>query len=180
MKNCIKRVGIVVATAALLVAGSPAVVAQQDTDDLPRLVEEMSGVNRSLDQLVRLMESILEQQKTDLLLKRIEMKERRVSPLEAEMRNARNTASGISTEIERLQAMLDEWESAHRRAVRDGKEAVAAEQLEMINQVRSNLEIEILSRDDFERRARDLEDEIALHRRVIEVLDDMLAEKLGE
>jgi len=165
---------------ALVLVGTSVSYAQAEPAELPRLTEEVAGVNRSLDRLVGLLVTMLEQQKTDLLLKRIEMKERRVLPLEQEMRRARNTASNIGVEIDRMQAMIDDAESSQRKALRDGREREGKELDQMITQLSLNYDVEVASRDEHERRARDLEDQIALHRRDIEVLDDLLMEQLGE
>lgn len=154
--------------------------AQTESSELSVLAQEVAGVNRSLDRLVQMLSTMLEQQKIDLLLKRIEMRERRVLPLEQELRSARNAASEIVVEIDRLQAMLDEGESSAREALRDGQEIEAREIGQMVTQIRLNLNVVVASRDEHQRRARDLEDQIGIQRREIEDLDDLLIEHLGE
>ena len=52
---------------------------------LAALLEQVTGVNRSLERLVSLLEDSLDRQQIDLLLKRIELRERRLAPLEAQL-----------------------------------------------------------------------------------------------
>jgi chromosome segregation ATPase len=152
--------------------------AQQQPDPATRVADELAGVNRSLDQLVTMMQTMMEYQEIDLVLKRIEMKERRVLPLESALRNARETVTSVSSELERMQSMVQEWEDAESRAVREGREQEAAEFRQMIAHSRAEVEYQTATLDRYEQRVRELEDDIALLNRDLRGLDELLGELL--
>ena len=163
----------------LCTSAAPLVRAQQPTDD-GRLLQEVAGVNSSLQRLVALLDILVGQQETDILLKRIEMKTSRLIPLETSLRSAKANLGDANAQFEQMSGMKDEWESGLREAVRDGKDQEAEELRRMIEQVAPAVTAQDTLRNELERRIRELEDEIAELQRDIDVLDERLAERLGD
>jgi hypothetical protein len=164
---------------SLLPAAGP-VTAQEATNAAPDLVKEIEALRKSVQEAVGLLERALAQQRAELLLKRLDLKERRVVPLESELRRARDAVTTTRSEVERFEQMEEETESRIADAVRSGTDRedsddrILAGQLEAaLSQVRRALESE-------EDRVRRLEDELAERLDEIEILEDSLRRRLDD
>ena len=74
------------------------------------LVEEVAGLRSSLDRLVVLMERVAEQQRIDLLLRRVELKERRLIPVASDLRSLEGDYEDQKAQVKRYQEMLAQME----------------------------------------------------------------------
>jgi hypothetical protein len=169
--------------AVALVTGAAPAAAQQgrtSTGESTALVEEVAGLRGSLDRLVLLLERVAEQQKVDLLLKRVELKERRLIPVASDLRSLEGDYEDQKVVVTRYQEMLRQMEEALSDEVRRGVDRPDSEPRQMIPEFERELQIEIDRIEDLERRMRRLEDELADGRREIAILDEQLRELLGE
>jgi flagellar biosynthesis chaperone FliJ len=160
-----------------LIPAAPA-TAQTATDPAPKLVKEVAALRKTLEEAVALLDRALAHQRTELLLKRLDLKERRVVPLESELRSARDALDASGNEVEQFEQMLDEAEQQISEEIRDGADRensesrVLKQNLEQaLAHVRRNLESD-------EDRVRRLEDELAERLEEIEILEDSLQERL--
>jgi chromosome segregation ATPase len=167
---------------AALVAGGAlqGARAEPSSRDLDGLVGELAGVHQSLDQLVGLVGQLIRNQKVDVLLKRIEMRERRMAPLEAELLRAERQRSDLNVEVERMQEMVDDWEIQLRDAERDNDKETEGELSMMLSQVRHSLTIESGRRDELDRRMNELEGDLIAGRKALAILDDVLLDELEQ
>ena len=173
--------------ATLLAVAVPAVAlpaaAQQASAPEPAaagLVEEVAGLRSSLDRLVVLLERVAEQQRVDLLLKRVELKERRLIPVASDLRSLEGDYEDQKAIVTRYGEMLEQMEDALSDEIRRGVDRPDSEPRQMIPQLERELQIEIERIEELERRMRRLDDELADGRREIAILDEQLRELLGE
>jgi predicted nucleic acid-binding Zn-ribbon protein len=171
-----KRWSVGVLLAAGLLAGTATANAQQDGD----LVREVAGLGDSLDRLVVLLERVTEQQRIDLLLRRIELEERRLIPVSSDLRSLEGDYENQKTLVKRYQEMLAQMEDELSEEIRRGVDRPDSEPRQMIPGIERELQIEIGRIEDLERRIRRLEDELAEGRREIAILDEQLRELLDE
>jgi hypothetical protein len=141
---------------------------------------EMAGIQRSLDRLVDLFEAHLEHQRLDLLLKRIQLKERRLEPAQKRLRDAEARLEGREAEIKRMKQMLEEQQSVLDDEIRQGGDAGDSETRRMIINLERVIRTQEAQVEDGRARVRRLEDELAVQREEVEILDDLLLEMLGE
>ena len=120
------------------------VAARQDpgTGQAAALLEQVTGVNRSLERLVNLLEDSLDRQQIDLLLKRIELRERRLAPLEAQLHRAENRLSNAEDEVARMTRMLEEQEKNMRERIRNGADPATVPERGMLEEIKMHLEVE--------------------------------------
>ena len=157
------------------------IVAQQDAE-LPeateRMLEDVSGIHQSLERLVGLLETLREHQKVELLIKRIELKERRLAPMESRLRSAENTVKGIEDELTRLRTMREQIEEALNDNEIRGEATPEDGSREMLVHIERELEVLGVQVEAERLRARELEDDLAEGREDVEDLDEMLIELL--
>jgi len=169
--------------AAALAAGVAPAAAQQEGQpeaESAGLVDEVAGLRSSLDQLVALLGRVAEQQKVDLLLKRVELKERRLIPVASDLRSLEGDYQDQKVVVTRYQEMLRQMEDALSEEIRRGVDQPDSESRQMIPEFERELQIEIARIEELERRMRRLEDELADGRKEIAILDEQLRELLGE
>ena len=175
---------LAVVVCGLLVAAASASVAraQEGAAGAPgaSLLDEIAGLNRSLDRLVTLLEGVLQNQKVDLLLKRIELRERRIAPMESRLRGLEADLTDGEGETRRLEAMKDREEESLREALRTGVEQDIENLREMIRQIDMGLAHHADRMQDARRRINETENDLASSRREIAILDDMLLELIEE
>jgi flagellar biosynthesis chaperone FliJ len=148
--------------------------------DVGALAEEVAGVNRSLARLVELLEDSLANQRVELVLKRIDLKERRLAPLETELRDAENTVLRTESELQRIEDMREQQERQISRDLRDGSDSPDSDARQMMRKIETMVEFQQARLESGRERMRRLEDALAEGRRDMEVLEDKLAEMLEE
>ena len=174
-----KRWSLVTLCGLLALACLPPAMAQAGPGpERDTLAEQLAGLNRSLERLVVLLESSLENQKVDLLLKRINLRERRLAPLESELRSSRNAIADSESETAYLKQMQEQHEETLTREIREGLDRPDSETRAMMAGMESALKMQSQRLEKSQLRIRELEDELAEGREQIAVLDDMLEELL--
>jgi chromosome segregation ATPase len=153
---------------------------QNNAADAPgqRLVQEVAGLNRSVQQMVNMLSAHLDYQQVELLLKRIELKERRIAPIAGDLREVEHAVFDAKNQLMHMQEMLRDEEDRLKNEIRDGVDQPESETRLMIEQYERAIEADTARLDGLERRMRRLEDELADGRDEIEILDDTLQELL--
>ena len=85
--------------------------AQTPADPSLRLDElgtEVARVSRSLEQVSRALDTLVQLQKTNLLMQRLVMEERRISPLASDLRSAKSNLRHQEEELARENAYMEE------------------------------------------------------------------------
>jgi hypothetical protein len=146
----------------------------------PEIAEDISGIHQALDRLVGLLERAESNQHVELLIKRIELQERRLAPAQARLRSAEAEVDGLSDEITQLQSMQPRLEEELDEEIRSGVDpanSVARRMKDELDQalvgMENRLEIVVL-------RVRGHEDRVAEGRETIAILDDLLLELLDK
>jgi len=160
----------------LLLCSPPPGLAQAGNDRA--LVDEVAGINQSLERLVALLETSIHNQQADLLLKRIDLRERRLAPAERSLRSARDGLVDGETELSHLHEMLERERADLQRQIREGSDLPGSPTRGLIAELESVLRTQEQRRESMIQRTRDLEDELAEGRERIEVLEEMLQELL--
>ncbi len=143
-----------------------------------RVAKDVQGIHQALDRLVGLLESVQRQQSLELLLKRIEMHERRQAPLERRLRSAENDVENLQDEIIQLDVMWAQQEEQYEEELQEGGEVSASARRRMRNEF-ERMKIALESRADEARlRVQRAEDDLIDGREEIEILDEKLMERL--
>ncbi|HVS63840.1 MAG TPA: hypothetical protein VMT85_10120 [Thermoanaerobaculia bacterium] len=117
------------AWAALLCLAPAEVFTQEPAATVER---ELAGIRATLQDIAALMRQQLDASNRDVLLRRIEIKNARLMPLEQELRSVRNHIEAQETELRRLQSRLQELEeTAFYSEDEDEKRAARAEHAEI-------------------------------------------------
>lgn len=157
-------------------AAAPGDAPNEATAD--RLVAELAGVNRSLSQLVALAGNLRQNQEIELMLRRIELKERRLAPLEGRLRGVEDDALNAKTEIDRMQAMIGRAEEDLEAEIRNGADPQNAMNRQLVEELQAHVKGETERLEDLIARQRRLEDELAEGRNEIAILDEQLDDLL--
>ncbi len=142
----------------------------------PELGADVAGIRTALDRLVVLMETVQHQQRVDLVLKRIELRERRLAPLERRLQGAQSDVETMEGELVQMKAMREQYETqvdemSKTRELNEGERL----QVREFERVEAAIEARV---DEARLRVRRYEDELADGREEIEILDEMLLELL--
>jgi len=158
---------------------SPAVVAQDRTDgSATEIAEDVQGIHQALNRLVVLLEEVQQQQHVELLLKRIELKERRLAPLERHLRSAENDVVGLEDELKHIEVMRTQSEQEIDDEIRSGKDDPDSESRQRLDALERIVEPLNARLDEARMRVRRAEDDLLDGREEIELLDEMLMELL--
>ena len=165
-------------TLALAALAAPAAFAQGSAPgaEPAGVTAELVRIERSLERVAAALEQVLENQRVELILRRIEIKERRLAPLEARARDAEAEAANHRTQMQQLEAGLEQLKRQLAEGVRDGNDRPDSPNRQEIAHVQAYHESLTKLVEDAERRAREHDDRIAAERREIAALDDLLAE----
>jgi len=167
-----------VAVVALLFVGMSGPAPAQPEAVTPQLLEDVAGIHRALDRLVGLLETMQANQRIDIVLKRIALRERRLEPLEDRLKTAESTALSLGGEISRLETMVEQQEEVLGDEIRRGLDQPSSGTRRGLDELRMILRIQSDELDEAESRVRGLEDAMARGRDEIAILDEMLLEML--
>ena len=78
---------------------------------LDELSAEVARVSRSLEQVSRALDTLVQLQKTNLLMQRLVIEERRISPQAGELRSAKSNLRNLEEELARMTSFTEETES---------------------------------------------------------------------
>lgn len=167
-------------TLAVVVAAPAAAETPAPADPAARLVQEVGALNRNLERVATLLEEFLAKQEMDMLMKRIEFKSRRLSPLEQELRDARQERSRREEERSSLRVQLEEME----RALEDEEtEGAGAPHIEWTPTTKALMETRMTflrdALDALDLRIMELENDLASRREEIEGWEEFLDKEMG-
>lgn len=148
--------------------------AGQEGDDITR---ELRRLNDQLQQIGVSLDALLANQKAQLIVRRIELEERRLAPLDREVRGARGDVRNKEAEIRQTRTYRDTTEEELEAAIRAGEELDGPQrsELKLMDEMIKNLETELGA---FQSRVFELEDDLARGRERVESLDEQLMELL--
>lgn len=143
------------------------------------VVQEMAGLNATLQQIQAVLDRLLIQQELDLLMKRIDLRSRRVAPMESELRGIKSSVRSTTEEIQHLELYREELEeSAADRREQGLEETGSAEEREQ-RDIESRLSVVTERLESLQRRQIEVENELAEQREEIQFLEDALDDRLG-
>jgi len=167
------------AVAATILLLSTAAVAQSATDaPSTQVAADVHGIHQALNRLVVLLEEVRQQRHVELLLKRIELKERRLAPLENRLRSAEGDVVGLEDELKHIEVMRTQTEQQIDDEIRTGKDDPQSGSRRMLDEVERMVESLNARLDEARLRVRQAEDDLLDGREEIEILDEMLMELL--
>jgi predicted nucleic acid-binding Zn-ribbon protein len=168
--------------AGLALAGAfSAAVSTHAQEPLPssaELLRELAAIRASLEKLSSHIEALTRQQELDVLVRRIEVKQDRLIPIEAELREARNEGKRLASETEKLDLLETQWrdELVKRRTIDgDGSTDETERQLVMLRQRKETLETQAAAN---QQRILELENRFDDTRRDIEAVEMLVDERL--
>jgi hypothetical protein len=168
----------IVPGALLFVILAAPAIAQTTTESDSDLVKEVAALRKTMEEAVALLDRALVHQRVELLLKRLDLRERRVLPLESELRAARDGLTASRNEVERFELILEETEQRISEEVRDGTDSPDSENRRLQQDLEQALAHVRRSLESDEERVRRLEDDLADRLEEIEFLEDSLQERL--
>jgi chromosome segregation ATPase len=166
------------AVVALAFAVQPTATQQPAAGTGREMLEEVAGVRESLDSLVGMLAELLDNQQVELVLKRIDLKQRRLAPLERDLRSGEGSISSRKGELQELAQMLEETEDRIQDQVREGTDHPDSEDRLMARQVEQQIRFLNGQLQQSMGRQSMLMDELADERRELEILDDILRDLL--
>jgi chromosome segregation ATPase len=142
------------------------------------LVQEMARLNRSLEEISGLLSLLLDGQEVDILMKRMQFKERQLARLESEMKSRRSESEHLQDEIKQLEAYREEIEMAAENRVQGGLDTPDPEDERIRRQIEAERERVTERSDSVYRQVVELENEVSELREEYEILEEMLDERL--
>jgi chromosome segregation ATPase len=143
---------------------------------LELLAREVAGMRASLERIAHRLDELSAGQEIDLLLRRIALRERRLETPTAELRRLRGQLASAQEERMQLALYLESLAEEVTRGQLGGEDV--AELQDEGEQVEALLEGRLAEIDSIEVRIIPLENEIAEAREEIEILEEILDERL--
>ena len=158
---------------------SPATGQDAPPGDTPeRVVRELAGIQKSLDDLVALLSTMHRNQDAVLILRRIEMHERRLAPLEGRLeRNGREQLE-VKTSIDNIKEWKSQMEEQIRETEREGREEVPLQMHQELRMAEQQTIQQQARYDRLQQQQIELENTLADRRDEVEILEDLLRELL--
>jgi len=158
---------------------SPALAQEEPTAGSETTIEqELARLNQTMREISDLMRTYIVRQEVDMIMKRIELHRRYLTPLEDELRKARAGKESAEDEIERMEVVIAELEEVIARD--DSGDEQTANHLRM---EKDRLAINLKQLKDrrwtLEQRIIELENELISRRHEIQDLEDIADEQLG-
>ncbi|NIM00432.1 MAG: hypothetical protein GTN89_06075 [Acidobacteria bacterium] len=172
MKNILIALVPVALIAALWF--SPA-IGQESTGAAPEeVVRELAGIQQALEELVDLLVTMRRNQDAELILRRIEMQERRLAPLDGRLdRNSREQQDAKSS-IGNIKQWMSQTEERIDEIEREGREEVPLQLYQELRMAQQQLAQEEARLERLQQRQIDLENTLADRRDDVEILEDLL------
>ncbi len=171
-----KKILIAFIPVALIVAIWASTATGQDApaDTPEQVVRELAGIQESLDDLVVLLSTMRRNQDADLILRRIEMHERRLAPLEGRLdRNGREQLDAKAT-----MSNIEEWKSQTEEQIleieRGGRDEVPLPMHQEVRMAEQQMNRELERLETLRQQQIELENALADRRDDVEILDDLL------
>lgn len=173
-----KKILIALIPIALIAAiwVSPATGQDAPTDTPERVVRELAGIQESLDDLVTLLSTMRRNQDADLILRRIEMHERRLAPLEGRLDRNRREQLEAKTSIGNIEEWKSQTEERIHEIEREGREEVPLQMRQEVRMAEQQMNQEQERFERLQQQQIELENTLADRRDDVEILEDLLSE----
>lgn len=155
---------------------SPVTGQEASLDTSEQVVRELAGIQKSLDDLVVLLSTMHRNQDADLILRRIEMHERRLAPLEARLERNSREQQDVKTSISNIEQWKSQTEELIEEVERKGREEVPIDILQEVRMAEQQMIQEQGRYDRLLQQQIDLENTLADRRDDVEILEDLLSE----
>lgn len=171
-----KKILIALAPVALIVVlwFSP-VTGQDDAGTASQeVVRELAGIEDSLQKLVDLLVTMQRKQDAELILRRIEMQERRLAPLDGRLDRNSREQQDVKSSIGNIKQWMSQTEERIDEIEREGREEVP---LQLYQELRMSEQQLVQEQERLERlrqRQIELENTLADRRDDVEILEDLL------
>jgi chromosome segregation ATPase len=142
--------------------------------------EDPAAVTGALERIGRTLDSLVALQRTNLLLQRILLEERRIEPLSDELRRARDEARSFDDEATALKAERERLEESLVEAVRGGREEEAAALREQQGMIDRIVEMHAARVESSRARIQQIELDLDRARRSIRILDERLEKAIDD
>lgn len=136
-----------------------------------RLIEELAGIQETLDRVVTLLERQSMQRDHELLLRRVELGDRRVAPLEDAVQRARERRDSILTEQREIEAQLERIADLVDSGELDLEVDTLDAQMQFLDQQLETLEVRLIAAHN---NLIELENELTRRRADVEIWQDRL------
>ncbi len=146
-------------------------------DPSARLLDHLAGIDRSLREISVLLTSVLDHQQVNVLLNRLQLKERALTPLQQAVADTRGQLDSLDQEIKRLEMIREDWER-RRAAAAPGEPALSSEEVEM-RRLMGELERLEDRRAVLAQRLVEQENDLDRQRDDIRALEEMVDARLG-
>ncbi len=171
-----KKLSIALVPVALIAAVwvSPATGQDAPGTAPEQVARELAGIRDSLDELVALLVTMRRNQDADLILRRIEMHERRLAPLDGRLdRNSREQQDAKSS-IGNIKQWMSQTEEQIDKMEREGREEVPLQLYQELRMAEQQLTQEEARLEGLQQRQIELENTLADRRDDVEILEDLL------
>ena len=140
--------------------------------------DELTKIRETLERVVQLMEAEQVDRQTQMILKRIELYERRLAPLRNDVKRLQEDEEQREAQAKELRRMIDYGEKEIDQATQAGETSEVDAMREQID--RFEWEIEQLAEQaaNFRLRRMELENDLNIAERQIEKLDAILLERM--
>lgn len=175
-----KKILIVVVPIVLIltISTSPATSQDAPTTAPEQVVRQLAGIQESLDDLVAVLATMRRNQDAEVMLRRIEMHERRLAPLSGQLeRNIREQLDARSS-----LSNIEDWRSQTEERIfeieRDGREEISQDLRQELRMAEQGLKRDRERLETLQLQQIELENALADRRDDVEILEDLLLELL--
>lgn len=152
----------------------PASGQDRPADTPEQVVRELAGIQESLDDLVALLSTMRRNQDADLILRRIEMHERRLAPLEGRLDGNRREQLDAKTSMSNLEAWKSQTEEQILEIERAGRGEVPLPMRQEVHMAEQQMDREQERFETLQQQQIELENALADRRDDVEILEDLL------
>ncbi|MCP4659212.1 MAG: YbhB/YbcL family Raf kinase inhibitor-like protein [bacterium] len=177
-----RRMSSAVLLAALCGAAflSPALAQEEEaTASETTLAQELTKLNQTMREITELMRTYIARQEVDMIMKRIELHRRYLTPLEEELRRAKSTQENVEEELERMSVIIAEMEEELERDDSDGLDPADGRAQQAVDRMELHLKLQKDRRWTLEQRIIELENDLTGRRQEMEALEEIADEQLG-
>jgi len=155
---------------------SPATGQDAPGDTPEQVVRELAGIQKSLGDLVTLLTMMRRNQDADLILRRIEMHERRLAPLEGRLERNRREQLDAKTSIGNIEEWKSQTEERIHEIEREGREEVPLQMRQEVRMAEQQMSQEEERFERLQQQQIELENTLEDRRDDVEILEDLLLE----
>ena len=174
----IKKRIVVGLTVVLLSHGPPAPARDAADDPIGALRDSIERANTSLEAIAHSLSALHIEQQAMLMIRRVELEERRMSPLNSAVRSAHQDVEQLEREIRQMERMREDFQQQVDEAVRKGADPLDLPERREVEQIENVIELDREQLVIAQARAIEAEDDLARRKKRMEILDEKLEELL--